>query len=396
MKYLKTIDELSAEFLTNGQNYLSTGYQQLLARRSPDGSFNMWGEAGASSVWLTAYIAKILDHAKEFIAINDKHIVEALKYVSQNQQVDGSFVDQSHAYIYITSKTQQGVLLTAFSTIAFLENSDVQAQFKSTIDKSLNYIASKISSSNDNLALAISAYVLALGSREETGNCLDVLKANAIYSNGKMHWFRESQSLSSTESPAVNVEIAAYAMMAFIEAGRSFEAVPIMNWLITQRNANGGFYSTTDTVIAIQALSKIAKALYVPNVNMEIKLKYGKNHQKVFNINKQNALELQTQVLEADTRNVEIIAEGRGLALFQLSYRYNVILDETNEHFVLTAVPVPTTNQNLLNLNICANFLPVENMKESGMTLIEVYLPSGFVYDPQTAESVKSVGVRVC
>jgi hypothetical protein len=52
-------------------------------------------------------------------------------------------------------------------------------------------------------------------------------------------------------------------------------------------------------------------------------------------------------------------------------------------------------NGNVLNLQICANFIAQDDRTESGLTLVEVYLPSGYVFNPQTAEMVKTANVRV-
>lgn len=394
MKYLKAINKLSNSDRNRGIGHVNIGVQNLNNYRKSDGSFSFWGETADSSVWLTAYVAKLLSYAVGYGNINAKYITDALSYVSQKQKPDGNFVAPANFYYDVKSSSQTGHSLTAFCAIAFMESKEFVSyeRFKPVVDKAINFISKSTATLTDNLEIAISAYALALAKNDTTG-FLDELKKNAFQSDGKMYWYRDSQSLSGSVSQAVNVEIAAYAIMAFVEHGKPIEAVPIMNWLMTQRNEKGGFYSTTDTVIGLQALAKIAAALHVPSVSMEVKLTYGNDQQKIFNINQNTAMILQTQMLEKNARSVGFNANGTGYATVQVSYRYNVVLGTPNERFSLTAVPTLTGSN--LKLQICASFVPHESITNSAMTLVEAVLPSGYVYNPQTFEMVKNVGVRV-
>lgn len=128
---------------------------------------------------------------------------------------------------------------------------------------------------------------------------------------------------------------------------------------------------------------------------MNIQLKYEKNREKVFEIKDTNDIKSQTKEIEKDARRFSYTATGSGFAFFQVAYRYNSILDDPVRRFELTVKPQPSNNANLLSLEICAKYIPEGENIRSQMTLIEVYLPSGYVYDPATSESVKAAGVRV-
>ena len=78
-----------------------------------------------------------------------------------------------------------------------------------------------------------------------------------------MYWKEDTP----TETPSIRVEIASYALMAFVKMGRIIDAVQVMRWLITERKATGGFHSTTDTVIGelkhtIKVLSDVVTLFY--------------------------------------------------------------------------------------------------------------------------------------
>lgn len=392
MRYLKAMGKLTADYLQASDRFLSTGYQQLLSRRRPDGSYSQWGDVGEASVYMRVLVAKILGHVKEVIKIDDNYIVEALGYISARQKDDGSFVDDDQTY-HVKTKTQQDVPFTAFCAIAFLENVDYNMKYKTTIEKALTNIKSLSAQPPDNFALAIGAYALALNSDPAAEQFLDELMKNAIVRVDKMFWNREGKSFSNKKSSSVNVEIAAYALMTLVKLNRSAEALPILNWLMTQRTSTGGFHSST--AVGLQALEMIATVLHTPNVNMEVKLSSEKEGQAIFNINSNNAIVLQSKELEKDTRFIRVSAKGSGFAFLQVSYKYNTILNDPAKHLKLTATPVAPENPNLLSLKICTHFIPDGEIVQSQMTLIEVFLPSGYVYDPQTFELVKLAGVKV-
>merc|ERR1712032_490052 len=52
-----------------------------------------------------------------------------------------------------------------------------------------------------------------------------------------------------------SVEMTAYMIQSLVLRGRAGEAVDSVKWLGKQRNSRGGFVSTQDTVVALQALS---------------------------------------------------------------------------------------------------------------------------------------------
>lgn len=405
MKYLDTIGELTQAQRDSGKTYLQAGNQKLLnLKNDRDGSFNLYKShtwvkqtAYEPNVWLTAYVAKLLAFSKEFYSLNDKLIVDALIFLKKSQNADGSFTSAGLSYDF-TTRSGQGVALTAFVAIAFIQNKEYAPQYKDVINKALNNINEKIGSLQDNYEIAIASYALSLAKHEAKDNFIDELKKNAISHDNKMYWYREVKSSVNAGPASVNVEIAAYALMAFVNAGLEVEAVQIMNWLITQRTSTGGFHTTTDTVIGIEALTVIASKLYSPDVKIDVKLSLKpsseQEHEKNFKINKQNALEVQYKELPKATKSASCNVNGKGFAYVQVAYQYNTVIQDPVRKFDLT-VAVQSTTPSVLTLEICAKYLPEGEQKKTGMTLMEIFLPSGYVYDPETVNLVKAAGVRV-
>lgn len=66
-------------------------------------------------------------------------------------------------------------------------------------------------------------------------------------------------SNNKNEETANDVEITAYILMALLESSPKDDYSSIFNWLLKQRNNKGGFGSTHDTVVGLQALIKYAE-----------------------------------------------------------------------------------------------------------------------------------------
>lgn len=84
-----------------------------------------------------------------------------------------------------------------------------------------------------------------------------------------------------------------YALLTFLEANLMDDTIPILNWLVNQQNNLGGFSSSRDTVVGLQALYRIVTRLSAP-VNLQIEFAYNKGKTGKFSINQNTAMILQT------------------------------------------------------------------------------------------------------
>lgn len=74
------------------------------------------------------------------------------------------------------------------------------------------------------------------------------------------YWSPASNSrCRSCRVPSAAVEVTAYMVQVLLLQGRLQEARPSVKWLGSQRNSMGGFVSTQDTVVAIQALAMYSR-----------------------------------------------------------------------------------------------------------------------------------------
>lgn len=69
--------------------------------------------------------------------------------------------------------------------------------------------------------------------------------------DGTMHWHKDQSTTSTshwqpsrTQANPIDIEMTAYALLVQAVNGDFAGGMPIMKWVTSQRNANGGFSST--------------------------------------------------------------------------------------------------------------------------------------------------------
>lgn len=149
-----------------------------------------------------------------------------------------------------------------------------------------------------------------------------------------------------------NVEQTCYAFLALHKAQQTSNAVPVVRYLLSHRNKNGGFSGTQDTVLGIEALAKFAQLISNADTNVDLVAKSdAEDTEKKFNVRKENALVLQGQTLPPGTRQLTLNASGRGFALFEVAYQYNIQEADAKPDFQLE-LEAKAENVEIFNLEI--------------------------------------------
>lgn len=398
LDYLTAVDKLTSEIESKAKTFMETGYQKQQTYKHNDGSYSAFGKSDRSgSTWLTAYVAKSFRQASKYITVNEDIIQQALSFLAKVQTVNGSFPEVG----YMLDKKMQGgssngIALTAYVLITFLENQSKSSKHQSTIEKALNYVLMNLDGIDDDYAFAIATYAVQLAKHSSKDDLLEKLNLKAVIDGDMKHWEKpvpksDTSNYWSSQPNSVNVEMSAYALQAFVEASRDSEALPIMKWLVTQRNANGGFQSTQDTVVGLQALSKISAKAYAANINVDISITHSSGSATSIKVNDQNALVLQKFELPASARDFEVSASGHGVSILQLSYKYNTIAKSDWPRFTLEHEVHRNSNKHFLHLIVCTSFVAhgIDDNK-SNMAVMELSFPKGFTFDSDSLSELKS------
>ncbi|XP_052253498.1 CD109 antigen-like isoform X15 [Dreissena polymorpha] len=397
--YLTATNQLTGDIKDKAISFMEKGYQRELTYQHKDGSFSAFGDRDPSgSMWLTAFVAKSFHQAKKQIFIDDDILTRAIEWMINRQKADGSFPEPGHVIDkYMQGGAASGVGLTAFVLASLFENNDLQGSIHQRITQSValakHYLESQITTTNDDYVLSLCNYALTLAKSPAVRDIQTKLKNDAIVSGGTIHWHKDqAASIQSHWQPAhsqanpIDIEMTAYNLLVTAEAGDISVGLQIIKWITAQRNSNGGFSSTQDTVVALQALSRFAAMIFSDTFNIQATVTAG-TFTHTFNINKQNALVMQSVVLSSIPSQVSVSATGHGMALLDVGLSFNVEQEIETPSFQID-VTIVTETIDMLSVKSCVNWLKAGT---SGMAIQEFGIPSGFEADLESIEEVVEI-----
>ncbi|XP_044727005.1 CD109 antigen-like isoform X2 [Chrysoperla carnea] len=403
LEYLKNTQQITPAISNKAIKFMEVGYQQELTYKRPDGSFSAFGTSDPNgSVWLTAFVARSFRKAAAFISVEESIIDGALKWLAENQALNGSFPEVGKvSHQEMQGGAGRGIALTAYVLVTFLEAGQMySSKYANTIDKAVDYISRNLGREENIYATAVSAYALQLSNHPAKQTALNLLDTFANVTKDMKWWevrvpeYEQNNPWRSMPN-ALNIEITSYAMLALMQSGLFEDCLPILKWLIMQRNQNGGFTSTQDTVIGLQALSELGASFAQGSryPNLQIKYEYQQDTISEFSINQQNYMILQKHQIPKKTRFLNISAEGNGFGILQVSFRYNVNVTGAWPMFTLDPQVDRNSNRNHLQLSICSGFVGNRNDSvdaQSNMAVMEVNLPSGYTVDSEALPSLRA------
>ncbi|KAK3607705.1 hypothetical protein CHS0354_016729 [Potamilus streckersoni] len=411
--YLKVINGFSSDMEVKAKDIMIKGYQRELIYQRWDGSFSAFGNSDSSgSTWLTAFVIKSFVQASPLIFIDPVLIARALDWLLRQSNQDGTFIEPGRV---IHTEMQGGssagnINLAAYTVIALLEAKNFRfaasnrQQFSEVVNRTISFLegsaVADLSQMGENkpFELALASYALTLAGSGRAADAMYQLYETAIFENGTMHWEQQTQAESDTWSwirpNARNIESSAYVLLSCTLKRDIRKGQKILKWLISQRNPSGGFSSTQDTVVALQAMAEFASLTYSTNVNAHISMSGLKEKKNIFahdfDVSVSNAEVLQTFNAPWDTDIILIHATGVGMALVEVAVFFNVELDIGQKLFFdLTA---RVTNEISLNeFTVEACFRWIGRGDESGMAVLEIGILSGFQAKKDTVTALVTI-----
>ncbi|XP_073529634.1 CD109 antigen-like [Phyllobates terribilis] len=390
LQYLIVTNQIKSDIKERAINFMEQGYQKELTYKRYDGSFSAFGNADSSgSTWLSAFVFRCFLQARRFIYIDPTILNKTTEWLVQYQDLNTGIFSEPGRVIHMEIQGGQNgpITLTAYILTALLEDQYYRNFYASRVQKAVQYLERKFDEGIDsNYTLSIVAYAMSLANSSKAHDALTLLNSRADTRDGTKFWSSPSEVSNYYRQPrTVEIETAAYALLSHYQLGRIEDGIPVMKWLSQQRNHLGGYSSTQDTIIALQALSKFL--LLAPSHETSLTLSVTgpeSSLSKVFNVNSENLLVLQSQQIKVfQPLLVNATAVGRGLAILQLNVIYNRKspsrrrISTVPEAFRLdVTVKEETNNIHRLSVDVCMRFQGKGN--ESGMALLDVGYLSGF------------------
>lgn len=391
-KYLQESGQLKPEIMAKAEKLMITGYQRQLTYRRTDGSFSAFGMNDQSgSLWLTAFVLKCFSQAKDLMYIDEGVLNDAAGWITSHQNADGSF-DQvgfvHHQEMLGGLKGKEA--LTAFTAIALMEAGE-----KTSSGKAVAYLEKQLGGMTDPYTVAITTYALELAKSPKAADAYNKLMSLAKEDENGMYWgsdiiepepLTREGKMMPTFRPNINrsasIETTAYATLALVKHGDAFNASKAAKWLVSKRNAYGGYGSTQDTVVTLQALTEYATDTR-SDADLTVTLK-GAGIDKQLKINQTNFDVL--QVIEVPVNaQIEMTISGKGDAIGQVVRRFNEPSADTAPAAQMLKIDVKydTTEVEVndlvkVSVNLEFNPLPELNISEAGMIVLDVSVPTGF------------------
>ncbi|XP_075150113.1 thioester-containing protein 4 isoform X2 [Haematobia irritans] len=400
MKYLENSKRLTPTMETKLRYNMETGYQHMLNYRHHDGSFSSFGSPRDlekhynGSTWLTAYVVRSLQQLKDYVKVDQKIVDEGLEYLIKQQAENGSFTEKG-GYFYISQANH--VSLTSSVVLAFMENQTIAEQYANEIQKALSYIAKHEDASKSLHAQAIAAYTLNKAKHSAAPEKLSHLSSLAKTDGDRKWW----SSTDRTVQPrwwlyvySSDVEISSYILLTLLNQPNVNvdDVFPIIRWLVAQRNSYGGFSSTQDTVVGLQALIQFAKlADYQPaKMVVDIASKGGaKDKHESVTLNEENGILYHNFEMPDKTKSIDYTAKGTGTAMVQIAYQYNVLEKDAKPSFVITTTKHSSALKSLLMVEVCAEYQGEGDA--SNMAVFEINTPSGYVVEEDSLAAINAM-----
>uniref|UniRef100_A0A8K9V9N7 Complement 4B (Chido blood group) n=1 Tax=Oncorhynchus mykiss TaxID=8022 RepID=A0A8K9V9N7_ONCMY len=309
--------------------FTEQGYMRILTFKKGDGSYGAWTHH-PTSYWLTGLVVKVMSLVAErqnagggekgrwAQGVSEQHIIDSVRYLLVKQKEDGSFSDPNPV---IHREMQGDVSMTAFITVALNRSLPFLTDNKerTIISKATDYLLLRVEGLQRPYAVAITAYCLSvcLTDRKQAEPAWEKLK-------GLKHY------VPTTE--AITVETTAYALLTAVAHKDAEWADSAACWLTSQENYGGGFKSTQDTIVALEALSEYALNRPQPPIT-EVEVQFtipGKSDiQKLSLDNKGDKVETELKRLIGNPI-INVALTGQGKAKMKVTKAYH-LLDSSDD-----------------------------------------------------------------
>ncbi len=330
LDYMKSTNQINPEIQMKAEGFINTGYQRLVAYEVDGGGFSWFGDPPANKI-LTAY-GLMLFHDMDGVHPVDPNVISrAQRWLVSQQEADGSW-KPDEAYLHQSSwnRIQLKQLPPTAYVIWGLAWSEYQGP---QLDKGVEFIRDHAAEAKDPYVLSIVANALvaadALGEDmdDRTIEVLDRLREIAKTEGEKMWWESEISGITHSTGKSADLEATGMAAIAFIKSGRYPQvASRVLNYLISQKDANGTWHSTNATTLALRALLLAQKEATAAKVDAHVAVLVNGKQAANFQITEADAdvlrqVDCQQWTKEGDNR-IEIRFEGEGTTLYQIVSRY--------------------------------------------------------------------------
>ncbi|XP_042595360.1 alpha-2-macroglobulin [Cyprinus carpio] len=396
LQYLENTEQLTSAIRERATGFLKSGYQRQLNYENMDGSYTTFGK-GEGNTWLTAFVLRTFGKAQRYIFIDPHKIENSKQWLIRHQRPDGLYESRGKLFNNrMKGGVSDNVTITAYITASLLElNTSVTDP---AVSKGLSYLKHIVGNIQNTYSTALLAYTFSLAGDTDTRQQLFKKLEDAAISDGShLHW---SQSASADDSDSLAVEISSYVLLAVLTADSLTTADlgfanRIVSWLVKQQNAYGGFSSTQDTVVALQALSLYATKVFSSDGSSTVTVQSAADTHR-FDVNQDNKLLYQEKQLQNVPAKYSIEVKGSTCVSVQMSLFYNIPTPKDSK-----ALQIFARTEGLCQsrtgqiLDVVLDIMYTGTQDSSNMVIVDMKLLSGFKLKPSSLDALKKSEHRV-
>ncbi|KAJ9591586.1 hypothetical protein L9F63_001940, partial [Diploptera punctata] len=440
--YMRLINQRNRTMEKQSFYHMNIGYQRSLSFMKPDGSFSLfrsdWNQS-ASSVWLTSFIAQMLQEAsfyewENFIYIDPEVISKAVAWVLKHQTWDGAFYEvtwspdrkMNDSLTWPNDHVKyRNISLTAHVLIMLETVKDLTGGLGSQVataqSRAIGWLERNLKLLDERgepFEVAIVAYALLLSKASTAEQAFGILAKHARREGGLMYWAKEAvppppykmenqKPFSLPRLPykydSANVQATSYALLTYV-ARQELMIDPIVKWINSQRLTDGGWASTQDTVVAMKALIEYTvrqRLRDVSSLSVTVEATALGGHVRNLYVNEKNLAQLQRIEIPEAWGTVKVQAKGAGYAILQMSVQYNVDIVKfqtqppVRSFSLYTRANFHGRNQSHITYYSCQRWTYLNESVRSGMAVLDVTIPTGYIIQQQDLDMyIRSRRVR--
>uniref|UniRef100_A0A8C2KJR5 Uncharacterized protein n=1 Tax=Cyprinus carpio TaxID=7962 RepID=A0A8C2KJR5_CYPCA len=389
LQYLENTEQLTSAIRERATGFLKSGYQKQLNYENMDGSYTTFRK-GEGNTWLTAFVLRTFGKAQHYIFIDPQKIENSKQWLIRHQRPDGLYESRGKLFNNrMKGGVSDNVTITAYITASLLElNTSVT---DSAVSKGLSYLKRFVGDNRNTYTTALIAYTFSLAKDKVTRDyLLKKLMDIGISEGSRLHWTQSG----SADSDSLAVEISSYVLLAVLTADSLTTADlgfanRIVSWLVRQQNAYGGFSSTQDTVVALQALSLYATKVFSSDGSSTVTVQSAADTHH-FDVNQDNKLLYQEKQLQNVPAKYSIEVKGSTCVSVQMSLFYNIPTPKDSKALQIFArtggLCQSRTGQ---ILDVVLDIMYTGTQDNSNMVIVDMKILSGFKLEPSSLDAVR-------
>ncbi|CAG06491.1 unnamed protein product [Tetraodon nigroviridis] len=382
LQYLKSTGQLTDTILKKATHFLTSGYQRQLNYKHSNGAFSTFG-TGSGNTWLTAFVVRSFAKAKTFVYIDEAKMLGLQKLAAAEAEPRRLFPavwktlqqqDEGRRFRRSDAQRLHHGRLPGDGHVAHRpgdpQEHAVPQRLRQQPEQHLHHGSAGLR--------------LLPGWRHEDAGFPPAAPGHGGLRASLLYWSQSAEDQSSS----LSVEISSYVLLAKLSSSPTAEdlgyASRIVRWLTGQQNYYGGFSSTQDTVVALQALALYSTLVFSPAGSSTVTVQ-APSGQLVFDVNQDNKLLYQEKTLQDLKGTISLEAAGSMCASIQISLHYNIPTPTDTNIFSISVKPECSSEKNRVTLQLMSQYSGKDIT--TNMVILDVKMLSGFVPDPESVNS---------